>query len=56
VKSSKPLLNATALFLALIANLSLLHEGDNENFLFYDHELMSEKEHEEGYEGNHQKT
>jgi len=36
-------LNGIASFLASITNLSFLLGGDDENFLFYDHELMSER-------------
>jgi len=44
-------LNGIASSLATITDLSLLQGGDDENFLFYNHELMSEKEHgEEGFE------
>ena len=51
VKSSRSLLNGIASSLATITDLSLLQGGDDENFLFYNHELMSEKEHgEEGFE------
>jgi len=57
VKSSRSPLNGIASSLATITNLSLLQGGDDENFLFYNHELMNEKEHgEEGFEGDHQGT
>jgi len=57
VKSSRSLLNGIASSLATITDLNLLQGGDDENFLFYNHESMSEKEHgKEGFERDHQET